>query len=248
MGKGKVLTLLSGGLDSTLAIKIMLEQGLDVEAVSFTTPFCLCDKCAVDAVGERYGIKIHRVFLGQEFLDLVANPPHGLGSGIRIGTLVKLTYGHVRKDLETGTVPIHIHVEKEITKGKYNDYDTFIGQEAVQFLRAYLDGRRNGGIRDKMPPEDLNDDSPLIRDDNCRTAKTITPSQVYNILHRLMAKAGLLGSKVGRRYSMRPHSIRKFKLTRARLFPIVIIVVRCNTSNTFTVNMGKERICLRTSQ
>jgi len=67
MGKGKVLTLLSGGLDSTLAIKIVLDQGVDVETVSFTTPFCLCDKCAVDSVGERYGIKIHRVFLGQEF-------------------------------------------------------------------------------------------------------------------------------------------------------------------------------------
>ena len=48
-------------------------------------------------------------------------------SGIGIGTLVKLTYGHVRKDLEAGIVPIHIHVEKEITKGKYQDYDTFIG-------------------------------------------------------------------------------------------------------------------------
>ena len=80
MGNGKVLTLLSGGLDSTLAVKIVLDQGFDVEAVNFKTPFCLCDKCAVDSVGERYGIKIHRVFLGQEFLDLVANPPHGYGS------------------------------------------------------------------------------------------------------------------------------------------------------------------------
>lgn len=82
MGKGKVLTLLSGGLDSTLAIKIMLEQGVDVEAVNFTTPFCLCDKCSVDSVAKRYGIKIHREFLGQEFLDLVASPPHGHGSGM----------------------------------------------------------------------------------------------------------------------------------------------------------------------
>jgi hypothetical protein len=40
--------------------------------------------------------------------------------------------------------------------------------------------------------------------------KRLTASQVYNILHRLMAEARLLGSKVGRRYAMRPHSIRKF--------------------------------------
>ena len=80
MVKKKVLTLLSGGLDSTLAVRIMLEQGVDVEAVNFSTPFCLCDKCSVDSVGKREGIKIHRVFVGQEFLDLVANPPHGYGS------------------------------------------------------------------------------------------------------------------------------------------------------------------------
>ena len=76
----KVLVLLSGGLDSTLAVKIMLKQGVDVEAVNFTTPFCLCDKCSVDSVEKKFGIKVHRAFLGQEFLDLVADPPHGYGS------------------------------------------------------------------------------------------------------------------------------------------------------------------------
>ena len=75
-----MLVLLSCGLDSTLAVKIMLEQGMSVEAVNFTTPFCLCDKCAVESVGERFGILVHRVPLGQEFLDLVADPPHGYGS------------------------------------------------------------------------------------------------------------------------------------------------------------------------
>jgi len=78
--KSKVLVLLSGGLDSTLAVKAMLDQDLDVEAVIFTTPFCLCDKCAAESVVKKFGIKAHTVFLGQEYLDLVANPPHGYGS------------------------------------------------------------------------------------------------------------------------------------------------------------------------
>jgi len=78
--KPKVLVLLSGGLDSTLAVKTMLEQGLDVEAAIFTTPFCLCDKCAAKSVVKQFGIKAHSVFLGQEYLDLVADPPRGYGS------------------------------------------------------------------------------------------------------------------------------------------------------------------------
>lgn len=70
--------------------------------------------------------------------------------------------------------------------------------------------RRNGGLPNKIPPENLKDESPLIRDEHSKVVKPLTPSQVYNILHRLLAQAGLLGSKVGRRYTMRPHSIRKF--------------------------------------
>ena len=43
-----------------------------------------------------------------------------------------------------------------------------------------------------------------------RRVKPITPFQVYNILHKLMIQAELLGSRVGHRCQMRPHSIRKF--------------------------------------
>ncbi len=128
----------------------------------------------------------------------------------RIGTLCKLCYRHVQHDLERGEVPVHVHVDAAITKGKYHDYDTFIGREAVEYLKAYLEARKHGGLPNKIPPENLNDESPLIRDEHSKVVKPLTPSQIYNILHRLMAQAGLLGSKVGRRYTMRPHSIRKF--------------------------------------
>jgi len=78
--KPKALALLSGGLDSMLAVKLILEQEIEVEAVNFATPFCLCDKCSVNKFSKQLGIKVHRIFLGQEFLDIVANPPHGYGS------------------------------------------------------------------------------------------------------------------------------------------------------------------------
>ncbi|MDQ1279135.1 MAG: Site-specific integrase [Thermoproteota archaeon] len=46
--------------------------------------------------------------------------------GFREGTLAQLKYYHVKEDLEKGVVPLHVHVEAEITKGKYCDCDTFL--------------------------------------------------------------------------------------------------------------------------
>ncbi|UCH56734.1 MAG: hypothetical protein JSV18_05110 [Candidatus Bathyarchaeota archaeon] len=80
----KGLALLSGGLDSTLAVKAVIDQGLEIEAVHFTTPFCNCDKCAVNEIGRNFGIPVHHIFVGQDFLDLLADPPHGYGSQMNI--------------------------------------------------------------------------------------------------------------------------------------------------------------------
>jgi tRNA U34 2-thiouridine synthase MnmA/TrmU len=82
--KKKGLALLSGGLDSTLAVKAMVDQGVEIEAVHFTTPFCNCDKCSVDQVAEQFNVPVHHLFMGQDFLDLVADPPHGYGSQMNI--------------------------------------------------------------------------------------------------------------------------------------------------------------------
>ncbi|MCJ7560460.1 hypothetical protein MUO79_07560, partial [Candidatus Bathyarchaeota archaeon] len=80
--------------------------------------------------------------------------------GFRIGTLAKLQYRHVKRDLERGMIPIHVHVEAEITKGKYHDYDTFLNPEAAEYLKAYLDSRRKGSPTGRKQPEIIYDDSP----------------------------------------------------------------------------------------
>ncbi len=38
----KAIALLSGGLDSTLAAKLMMDQGIELEALNFLTVFCTC--------------------------------------------------------------------------------------------------------------------------------------------------------------------------------------------------------------
>ena len=71
--------------------------------------------------------------------------------GFRIGTLARLKYRHVREDLERDVVPMHVHVEAEITKGKYHSYDTFLGKEAAEYLKAYIGLRRRGTLREHQP-------------------------------------------------------------------------------------------------
>ncbi len=129
--------------------------------------------------------------------------------GFRIGTLSKLQYRHVKRDLEKMVTPIHVHVEAEITKGKYHDYDTFIGQEAAEYLRSYLEIRRRG--TQKIPPENIHDQSPLIRNEQTKRPAPIYPSAMHALIHNLYLKGGLIQAKpLGRLYDLRAHSIRKF--------------------------------------
>ena len=74
--------------------------------------------------------------------------------GFREGTFSKLKYRHVKEDFESGKVPIHIHVEASITKGKYHDYDTFLNPEACALLKLYIQDRKrgNGKCRPKHSP------------------------------------------------------------------------------------------------
>ena len=129
-------------------------------------------------------------------------------SGLRIGTLVKLTYGHVRKDLEAEIILVHVHIDATITKGNYHSYGTFLGFEAVQCLKAYLDLRRMGTV--KIPPETLTDDSPLIRNECRNNVFPVTPASISKLVHDLFLKAGIIEKGKAKRYPVRPHSLRKY--------------------------------------
>ncbi len=84
----KALALLSGGLDSTLAVKVMLEQGIAVEALNFTSPFCTCTSknagCKSEAVrvAQEFDIPIKVMNKGVEYLEIVRKPRHGYGKGM----------------------------------------------------------------------------------------------------------------------------------------------------------------------
>jgi len=77
---GRGLSLLSGGLDSTLAICVLREQGLHIEAVVFESPFFSSRNARKAA--ERIGVKLHVLDFASEIVTLVQNPPHGFGGAM----------------------------------------------------------------------------------------------------------------------------------------------------------------------
>jgi len=81
--KIKAVGLLSGGLDSTLAVKLMIDQNIDVTVLNFYSPFCTCTRqgCRHEAkkVAELYDIPIKIIPTGREYIEMIKNPKHGYG-------------------------------------------------------------------------------------------------------------------------------------------------------------------------
>ena len=86
----KAIILLSGGLDSTLAAELMNREGLELFAVNFKTPFCLCDRrssnmgCGSNArrMADTLGIELRTINATDDFLQVLRNPKHGYGANM----------------------------------------------------------------------------------------------------------------------------------------------------------------------
>ena len=86
----KAIILLSGGLDSTLAAELMSRENLELLAVNFKTPFCLCDRhssnlgCGSNAkrVADTLGIDLEIINATSDFLEVLKRPAHGYGANI----------------------------------------------------------------------------------------------------------------------------------------------------------------------
>ncbi len=92
----KAVALISGGLDSLLAAKLIQDQGIRVEGINFFTGFCVeghthairkKDRDKVKRnnalwVAEQLGIKLHIIDIVEEYKDVVINPKHGYGANL----------------------------------------------------------------------------------------------------------------------------------------------------------------------
>jgi tRNA U34 2-thiouridine synthase MnmA/TrmU len=94
--KRKAVALISGGLDSLLAARVVMEQGVHVEGINFFTGFCVeghthairkQDKLRPKRnnalwSAEQLGIKLHIIDIIDEYKDVVINPKHGYGANL----------------------------------------------------------------------------------------------------------------------------------------------------------------------
>jgi len=92
----KAVALISGGLDSLLATRVMLEQGIHVEGINFYTGFCVeghthairkKDKSKPKRnnalwSAEQLGIKLHIIDIVEEYKNVLLNPKHGYGKNM----------------------------------------------------------------------------------------------------------------------------------------------------------------------
>ena len=78
--KAKGLSLVSGGLDSQLAVCVLREAGAEVEGVVFATPFFSPEGAKKAAAA--LNLKLHVIDFTADEIALIENPPHGFGGAM----------------------------------------------------------------------------------------------------------------------------------------------------------------------
>jgi len=92
----RAVALISGGLDSMLAARVIMDQGVHVEGLNFFTGFCVEGHTHAIRkrkqgqqkrnnalwVAEQLGIKLHIVDVIEEYKDVLLNPKHGYGANL----------------------------------------------------------------------------------------------------------------------------------------------------------------------
>ena len=92
----KAVALISGGLDSMLAARVVQDQGVHVEGINFFTGFCVEGHTHAIRkherarpkrnnalwVAEQLGIRLHIVDIVDEYKEVLLNPRHGYGKNL----------------------------------------------------------------------------------------------------------------------------------------------------------------------
>jgi len=122
---------------------------------------------------------------------------------LRPDTLRNLKRKHVEPEFSKGIIPCCIEVPEEIAKGEFGAYFSFMGEESVNYLKAYLDTRAT------IDPEDY-----LFTSHG--TDKRLNTKSISGIFLRAIQKLkekGLMDfeqKQQGKPRSVRLYNLRKF--------------------------------------
>lgn len=78
----KCVALISGGLDSTVAARLMLEQGIEVHGLYLSMSWGCCEKTKAASCAQQLGIPLMVLSVGDAYLDVIRAPKYGYGSGM----------------------------------------------------------------------------------------------------------------------------------------------------------------------
>ena len=80
----KAVGLISGGLDSALAVRVILNQGISVIAFNVRTPFGGGKKggAALEALARELGVELVVEESGRDYVEIIKNPRHGYGAAL----------------------------------------------------------------------------------------------------------------------------------------------------------------------
>ncbi|HSG27347.1 MAG TPA: hypothetical protein VLA34_02615, partial [Candidatus Krumholzibacterium sp.] len=95
--KAKGLGMISGGLDSLLAVAVLRQQGIEVKGLHFLNGYSprnlkkrVYEKMPVEKIAEErretlsaaLGIDVDVIDVSEEFLEVMKDPPHGFGKNV----------------------------------------------------------------------------------------------------------------------------------------------------------------------
>lgn len=82
----KGIHLYSGGLDSILSARLLIDQGINLIGVNFILPFTPPDfnphEYKTSKLAESIGLPLRFIRLNIDYMEMVKNPPHGYGKNI----------------------------------------------------------------------------------------------------------------------------------------------------------------------
>ena len=95
----KAVVLISGGLDSTLAAKLMLQQGVELVGLYLSAPWGCCDKTKAMKVAGQLGIPFMVMKLTNEYINVIRRPKYGYGSSMNPCIDCRIYMFHKAKEL-----------------------------------------------------------------------------------------------------------------------------------------------------